>query len=229
MVSLLRRHPNPLLAASVPAHLLRRFSALPDVDHPPLPASTPTTPASTRSSILDLQLAVRGEADPARIHSLVATTLSRPDDYPCLHGSRPLFSLAVSCLPRLRRLDLAVSLLCALLDSALASPGLLTRAISLFSGPNNALRAFSDSAPVACSNVSLSALLSALFGAGRVDDVESTLASAESSFGVAPGRASHNVFGASEKSKRDGRKKGEKKGKKGDVDTLTCGVYMGPR
>ncbi|BAH95492.1 uncharacterized protein [Oryza sativa Japonica Group] len=181
MVSLLRRHPNPLLAASVPAHLLRRFSALPDVDHPPLPTSTPT-PASTCSSILDLQLAVCGEADLARIHSLVATTLSRPDDYPCLHGSRPLFSLAVSCLPRLRRLDLAVSLLCALLDSALASPGLLTRAISLFSGPNNALRAFSDSAPVACSNVSLSALLSALFGAGRVDDVESTLASAESSF-----------------------------------------------
>ncbi|EAY82078.1 hypothetical protein OsI_37275 [Oryza sativa Indica Group] len=146
MVSLLRRHPNPLLAASVPAHLLRRFSALPDVDHPPLPTSTPT-PASTCSSILDLQLAVCGEADLARIHSLVATTLSRPDDYPCLHGSRPLFSLAVSCLPRLRRLDLAVSLLCALLDSALASTGLLTRAISLFSGPNNALRAFSDSAP----------------------------------------------------------------------------------
>uniref|UniRef100_A0A0E0BN70 Uncharacterized protein n=1 Tax=Oryza glumipatula TaxID=40148 RepID=A0A0E0BN70_9ORYZ len=121
MVSLLRCHPNPLLAASVPAHLLRRFSALPDVDHPPLPTSTPT-PASTCSSILDLQHAVCGEADLARIHSLVATTLSRPDDYPCLHGSRPLFSLAVSCLPRLRRLDLAVSLLCALLDSALASP-----------------------------------------------------------------------------------------------------------
>ncbi|EEE51165.1 hypothetical protein OsJ_31940 [Oryza sativa Japonica Group] len=133
MASLLRRHrhPHPLPAA----HLLRRFSALPDVDHPPPPASTPTTPASTRSPILDLQLAVRGEADPARIHSLVATALSRPDDYPRLHGSRPLFSLAASRLARLRRPDLAASLLRALLDSAPGSPGLLARAISLFPGP----------------------------------------------------------------------------------------------
>uniref|UniRef100_A0A0E0F211 Uncharacterized protein n=1 Tax=Oryza meridionalis TaxID=40149 RepID=A0A0E0F211_9ORYZ len=57
--SILCRHPNLLPAAGVPAHLLHRFSALPDVDHPSLPTSTPT-PTSTRSSILDLQLAVRG-------------------------------------------------------------------------------------------------------------------------------------------------------------------------
>uniref|UniRef100_I1QX79 Uncharacterized protein n=1 Tax=Oryza glaberrima TaxID=4538 RepID=I1QX79_ORYGL len=44
MASLLRRHPNPLPAAGVPAHLIRRFSTLPDVDHPPLPTSTPTPP-----------------------------------------------------------------------------------------------------------------------------------------------------------------------------------------
>uniref|UniRef100_A0A0E0F212 Uncharacterized protein n=1 Tax=Oryza meridionalis TaxID=40149 RepID=A0A0E0F212_9ORYZ len=97
-------------------------------------------------------------------------------------------------------------------------------------GPRRrALHAFSNSAPTVRSDAYLSTLLFALFHAGRVDDVKSTLASAESSFGVAPSRASHNVLGASEKSKRDGRKKGEKRGKKGDVDTLTCGVYMGPR
>ncbi|XP_015697031.2 pentatricopeptide repeat-containing protein At1g61870, mitochondrial-like [Oryza brachyantha] len=196
MASLLRRRPRPHpLPAGVPSHLLCRFSALPQVDHPP-PTSAPTstTPASTRASVLDLQLAVRGEADPARIHSLVAGALSNPSEYPRLHASRPLFSLAASRLARLRRPDLAASLLHTLLASAPPSAGLLARAISLFPGPEDALRAFSDSAPSARSDVSLSALLSALLRAGRVEEIKSTVASAESSFGFAPGRASHNVL-----------------------------------
>ncbi|KAL5224445.1 hypothetical protein ABZP36_011084 [Zizania latifolia] len=189
MASLLRRRPHPH-PAGVPAHLLRRFSALPDVDPSP-PTSTP--PTLTRASVLDLQLAVRGETDPARIHSLVASALSSPE-YPRLHTSRQLFSLVASRLGRLRRPDLSASLLHTLLDSGPASPGLLARAISLFPGPDDALRAFSSSAPAARSDVSLSALLSALFRAGRFDDIKSTVASAESSLGVPPGRASHNVL-----------------------------------
>ncbi|KAL5230231.1 hypothetical protein ABZP36_029007 [Zizania latifolia] len=188
----LRRRPRPH-PAGVPAHLLRRFSALPDVDPSPPTSTPPSTPISTRASVLDLQLAVRGETDPARIHSLVTSALSSPE-YPRLHTSRPLFSLAASRLARLRRPDLATSLLLTLLDSGPASPGLLARAISLFPGPDDALRAFSSSAPAARSDVSLSALLSALFRAGRFDDIKSTVASAESSLGVSPGRASHNVL-----------------------------------
>uniref|UniRef100_A0A0E0IXI5 Uncharacterized protein n=1 Tax=Oryza nivara TaxID=4536 RepID=A0A0E0IXI5_ORYNI len=174
MASLLRRHPNPLPAAGVPAHLIRRFSMLPDVDHPPLPTSTPTP---------RLHLTVRGEANLARTHSLVASALSRPDDYPRLHGSRPLFSLAASRLQRLRRLDLAASLLCALLDSARRPPPR--------QHPPRVLRLHAR-CPL---QRLLSVLLSALFGASRVDNVESTLASAESSFGVVPGRVSYNVLG----------------------------------
>ncbi|KAL6640919.1 hypothetical protein ACP70R_019100 [Stipagrostis hirtigluma subsp. patula] len=196
-ILLRRRHTAQPRAA---ARLLRAFSALPDVDHSATSARTPAAPpasasasASTRASVLDLQLAVRAETDPARIHSLVASALSS-HDLPRLHTSRPLFSLATSRLARLRRPDLAASLLHLLLASAPASPGLLARALSLFPGPDDALRAFSSSAPSARSDVSLSALLSALHRAGRLDDLKSTFASAESSFGVAPGRASHNVL-----------------------------------
>uniref|UniRef100_A0A0D9XKT8 Pentacotripeptide-repeat region of PRORP domain-containing protein n=1 Tax=Leersia perrieri TaxID=77586 RepID=A0A0D9XKT8_9ORYZ len=195
MASSLRRHPHSLPSSSAAAaHLLRRFSALPDVDHPP-PTSTPTTPRS--SPILDLQLAIRGESDPTRIHSLVAAALSSPSTYPRLHTSRPLFSLAASRLARLRRPDLAASILHSLLAAAPGgnpSPGLLARAISLFPSPDDALRAFSDSPPSARSDLSLSALLSSLLRAGRVDEVKATLDSAEGSLGVAPGRASHNVL-----------------------------------
>ncbi|KAF6994657.1 hypothetical protein CFC21_011311, partial [Triticum aestivum] len=111
-----------------------------------------------------------------------------------LHTSRDLFSLAASRLDRLHRPDLAASLLDQLLASAPVSPGLLARALSLFPGPDDAVRAFSSSAPAARSDVSLSALLSALLRAGRIDDLKSTFKSAESSLGVAPGRASHNVL-----------------------------------
>jgi pentatricopeptide repeat protein len=143
--------------------------------------------------VLDLQLAVRAETDPARIHSLVASALSS-HDFPRLHTSRQLFSLAASRLTRLRRPDLAASLLHNLLASAPPSPGLLARALSLFPGPDDALQAFSSSPPAARSDISLSALLSALLRAGRLDDLKSTFASAESSLGVAPARASHNVL-----------------------------------
>ncbi|XP_037475344.1 pentatricopeptide repeat-containing protein At3g13150-like [Triticum dicoccoides] len=161
MASLLRRrHPHP---SAVSAHLLRRLSALPDVDPSPAP------------------------------HSLVASALSSPD-YHRLHTSRDLFSLAASRLDRLHRPDLAASLLDQLLASAPVTPGLLARALSLFPGPDDAVRAFSSSAPAARSDVSLSALLSALLRAGRIDDLKSTFKSAESSLGVAPGRASHNVL-----------------------------------
>ncbi|GJN20901.1 hypothetical protein PR202_gb08335 [Eleusine coracana subsp. coracana] len=193
---LLRRrlaaHPR---AAAAPSARLRAFSALPDVDPSSASgsASNPAAPTSTRSSVLDLQLAIRGETDPARIHSLVTSALSN-HEFPRLHTSRSLFSLAVARLARLRRPDLATSLLDLLLASAPPSPGLLARALSLFQGPEDALRAFSNSAPTARSDVSLSALLSALLRAGRIDDLKSTFASAESSLGVAPGRASHNVL-----------------------------------
>ncbi|KAE8819028.1 pentatricopeptide repeat-containing protein [Hordeum vulgare] len=186
---LLRRHPHP---SAVSAHLLRRLSALADVD--PSPASAPAPGrAAVRASIIDLQLAVRAETDPDRVHSLVASALSSPD-YHRLHTSRALFSLAASRLDRLRRPDLAASLLDQLLASAPVSPGLLARALSLFPGPDDAVRAFSSSAPAARSDVSLSALLSALLRAGRIDDLKSTFKSAESSLGVAPGSASHNVL-----------------------------------
>ncbi|XBJ09059.1 hypothetical protein VPH35_014207 [Triticum aestivum] len=190
MASLLRRrHPHP---SAVSAHLLRRLSALPDVDPSPAPAPAPAR-AAARASIIDLQLAVRAETDPDRVHSLVASALSSPD-YHRLHTSRDLFSLAASRLDRLHRPDLAASLLDQLLASAPVSPGLLARALSLFPGPDDAVRAFSSSAPAARSDVSLSALLSALLRAGRIDDLKSTFKSAESSLGVAPGRASHNVL-----------------------------------
>lgn len=190
MASLLRRrHPHP---SAVSAHLLRRLSALPDVD--PSPASAPAPARSAvRASIIDLQLAVRSETDPDRVHSLVASALSSPD-YHRIHTSRALFSLAASRLDRLHRPDLAASLLDQLLASAPVSPGLLARALSLFPGPDDAVRAFSSSAPAARSDVSLSALLSALLRAGRIDDLKSTFKSAESSLGVAPGCASHNVL-----------------------------------
>ncbi|KAM3402273.1 hypothetical protein ACQJBY_006285 [Aegilops geniculata] len=188
MASLLRRrHPHP---SAVSAHLLRRLSALPDVD--PSPAPAPAR-AAARASIIDLQLAVRAETDPDRVHSLVASALSSPD-YHRLHTSRDLFSLAASRLDRLHRPDLAASLLDQLLASAPVSPGLLARALSLFPGADDAVRAFSSSAPAARSDVSLSALLSALLRAGRIDDLKSTFKSAESSLGVAPGCASHNVL-----------------------------------
>ncbi|XP_020156497.1 uncharacterized protein [Aegilops tauschii subsp. strangulata] len=190
MASLLRRrHPHP---SAVSAHLLRRLSALPDVDPSPAPAPAPAR-AAARASIIDLQLAVRAETDPDRVHSLVASALSSPN-YHRLHTSRDLFSLAASRLDRLHRPDLAASLLDQLLASAPVSPGLLARALSLFPGPDDAVRAFSSSAPAARSDVSLSALLSALLRAGRIDDLKSTFKSAESSLGVAPGRASHNVL-----------------------------------
>ncbi|KAJ1295111.1 hypothetical protein BS78_01G198800 [Paspalum vaginatum] len=190
---LLRRHAASPRAAS--ARLLRAFSALPDVDPSAssIPTPTPAAPTSARAPVLDLQLAVRAETDPARIHSLVASALSS-HDLPRLHTSRQLFSLATSRLIRLRRPDLAASLLNFLLASAPPSPGLLARALSLFPGPDDALRAFSSSPPAARSDVSLSALLSALLRAGRLDDLKSTFASAESSFGVTPDRASHNVL-----------------------------------
>ncbi|XP_044449276.1 pentatricopeptide repeat-containing protein At3g22470, mitochondrial, partial [Triticum aestivum] len=184
-----RRHPHP---SAVSAHLLRRLSALPDVDPSPAPAPAPAR-AAARASIIDLQLAVRAETDPDRVHSLVASALSSPD-YHRLHTSRDLFSLAASRLDRLHRPDLAASLLDQLLASAPVSPGLLALALSLFPGPDDAVRAFSSSAPAARSDVSLSALLSALLRAGRIDDLKSTFKSAESSLGVAPGRASHNVL-----------------------------------
>ncbi|KAF8672365.1 hypothetical protein HU200_049567 [Digitaria exilis] len=194
---LLRRHraAQPSAAAAASTRLLRAFSALPDVDPSSSPAATPTraAPTSARDPVLDLQLAIRGEADPGRIHSLVASALSS-DGIPRLHTSRQLFSLATSRLTRLRRPDLAASLLHKLLASAPPSPGLLARALSLFPGPDDALRAFSSSPPAARSDVSLSALLSALLRAGRLDDLKSTFASAESSLGVAPDRASHNVL-----------------------------------
>ncbi|XBJ24099.1 hypothetical protein VPH35_002053 [Triticum aestivum] len=190
MASLLRRrHPHP---SAVSAHLLRRLSALPDVDPSPAPAPA-TARAAARASIIDLQLAVRAETNPDRVHSLVASALSSPD-YHRLHTSRDLFSLAASRLDRLHRPDLAASLLDQLLASAPVTPGLLARALSLFPGPDDAVRAFSSSAPAARSDVSLSALLSALLRAGRIDDLKSTFKSAESSLGVAPGRASHNVL-----------------------------------
>uniref|UniRef100_A0ACD5TJA1 Uncharacterized protein n=1 Tax=Avena sativa TaxID=4498 RepID=A0ACD5TJA1_AVESA len=193
---LLRRHTHPS-TATVSAHLLRRFSALPDVD--PSPASSPdpapvlAAPASPRASIIDLQLAVRAETDPERVHSLVASALSNPD-YHRLHTSRPLFSLAASRLARFHRPDLAASLLDKLLVSAPPSPGLLARALSLFPAPDDAVRAFSSSPPAARSDVSLSAFLSALLRAGRLDELKSTFQSAESTLGVAPGCASHNVL-----------------------------------
>jgi pentatricopeptide repeat protein len=139
--------------------------------------------------VVDLQLAVRAESDPAHIYSLVASALSS-DDFPRLHTSRQLFSLATSRLNRLRRPDLAASLLDLLLASAPPSPGLLARALSLYPGPDDALRAFSSSAPATRSDVSLSAFLRA----GRLDDIKSTITLAESSHGVTPGRASHNVL-----------------------------------
>ncbi|CAN6299032.1 unnamed protein product [Urochloa humidicola] len=202
MASLILRraaaHPSAVAAAaaaSASTRLLRAFSALPDVDPSASPAATPTpaAPNSASASVLDLQLAVRAETDPARIHSLVGSALSS-HDHPRLHTSRQLFSLATSRLTRLRRPDLAASLLHQLLASAPPSPGLLARALSLFPGPEDALRAFSSSPPTTRSDVSLSALLSALLRAGRLDDLKSTFASAESSFGVAPARASHNVL-----------------------------------
>ncbi|KAG2548340.1 pentatricopeptide repeat-containing protein At1g61870, mitochondrial-like [Panicum virgatum] len=201
MASLLRRRRHaarPCAAASASTRLLRAFSALPDVDPSASPAATgtpaaPTSTSARSSAVLDLQLAVRAEADPARIHSLVASALSN-HDLPRLHTSRQLFSLATSRLTRLRRPDLAASLLHQLLASAPPSPGLLARALSLFPGPDDALRAFSASPPAARSDVSLSALLSALLRAGRLKDLKSTFASAESSLGVAPARASHNVL-----------------------------------
>ncbi|CAN6287926.1 unnamed protein product [Urochloa humidicola] len=188
-------HPSAAAAAAASTRLLRAFSALPDVDPSASAAatSTPAAAASARASVLDLQLAVRAETDPARIHSLVASALSN-QDYPRLHTSRQFFSLTTSRLTRLRRPDLAASLLHQLLASAPPSPGLLARALSLFPGPDDALRAFSSSPPAASSDVSLSALLSALLRAGRLDDLKSTFASAESSLGVAPARASHNVL-----------------------------------
>ncbi|XP_062201428.1 small ribosomal subunit protein mS86 (rPPR1)-like [Phragmites australis] len=195
MASLLRRrhaaHPRAA-AAAASARVLRAFSALPDVDPSATSTPTPAAPASS-AKVLDLLHAVRAEGDPARVHSLVASALSS-DDLPRLHTSRPLFSLAASRLVRLRRPDLAASLLDLLLASAPPSPGLLARALSLFPGPDDALRAFSSSAPSARSDVSLSALLSALLRAGRLDDLKSTFTSAESSLGVAPGCASHNVL-----------------------------------
>ncbi|KAG2537405.1 pentatricopeptide repeat-containing protein At1g09820-like [Panicum virgatum] len=199
MASLLlrRRHAAHPCAAAF-TRLLRAFSALPDVDPSASPAATrtpaaPTSTSARSSAVLDLQLAVRAEADPARIHSLVASALSNPD-LPRLHTSRQLFSLATSRLTRLRRPDLAASLLHQLLASAPPSPGLLARALSLFPGPDDALRAFSASPPAARSDVSFSALLSALLRAGRLEDLKSTFATAESSLGVAPARASHNVL-----------------------------------
>ncbi|CAM0956740.1 unnamed protein product [Alopecurus aequalis] len=197
MASLLRRRHTHQSAASVSAHLLRRFSALPDIDPSPASASLPTpaaaAPASPRASIIDLQLAVRAETDPDRVHSLVASALSNPN-YHRLHTSRPLFSLAAARLARFHRPDLTASLLDLLLASAPASPGLLARALSLFPAPDNAVRAFSSSPPAARSDVSLSALLSALLRAGRFDELKSTFESAESTLGVAPGCASHNVL-----------------------------------
>ena len=130
MASLLlrRRHAAHPCAAAF-TRLLRAFSALPDVDPSASPAATrtpaaPTSTSARSSAVLDLQLAVRAEADPARIHSLVASALSNPD-LPRLHTSRKLFSLATSRLIRLRRPDLATSLLHQLLASAPPSPGLL--------------------------------------------------------------------------------------------------------
>ncbi|XP_066386945.1 small ribosomal subunit protein mS86 (rPPR1)-like [Miscanthus floridulus] len=200
MASLLlrRRHAaHPRAAAAACAPFLRAFFALPDVDPSASSTATPTpaapTTTSARAPVLDLQLAVRAESDPARIHSLVASALSS-DDFPRLHTSRQLFSLATSRLTRLRRPDLVASLLDLLLASAPPSPGLLARALSLYPGPDDALRAFSSSPPAARSDVSLSALLSAFLRAGRLDDIKSTFALAESSHGVAPGRASHNVL-----------------------------------
>ncbi|KQJ97176.1 pentatricopeptide repeat-containing protein At1g61870, mitochondrial [Brachypodium distachyon] len=201
MASLLRRrHAHP---PTVSAHLIRRFSALPDIDPAPTPVPAavpdptatpdPTAPASARASVLDLQLAVRAETDPTRVHSLVASALSNPE-FHRLHTSRALFSLAASRLDRLRRPDLTASLLDLLIASAPPSPGLLARALSLFPGPDDAVRAFSSSVPEARSDVSLSALLDALLRAGRLDDLKYTFKSAESSLGVAPGRASHNVL-----------------------------------
>ncbi|AQK65004.1 Pentatricopeptide repeat-containing protein mitochondrial [Zea mays] len=133
--------------------------------------------------------AVGGGRAIAHIYSLVASALSS-DDFPRLHTSRQLFSLATSRLNRLRRPDLAASLLDLLLASAPPSPGLLARALSLYPGPDDALRAFSSSAPATRSDVSLSAFLRA----GRLDDIKSTITLAESSHGVTPGRASHNVL-----------------------------------
>ncbi|KAL5214862.1 hypothetical protein ABZP36_004014 [Zizania latifolia] len=59
-------------------------------------------------SILDLQHAVRGETDPARIHSLITSALSSPE-YSRLHTSLPLFSLTTSRLACLHHPDLATS------------------------------------------------------------------------------------------------------------------------
>jgi hypothetical protein len=151
MASLLlrRRHAAHPSAAAASTRLLRAFSALPDVDPSASPAATRTPAAPTpTSAVLDLQLAVRAEADPARIHSLVASALSN-HDLPRLHTSRQLFSLATSRLTRLRRPDLAASLLHQLLASAPPSPGLLARALSLFPGHDDAFRAFSASPPAA--------------------------------------------------------------------------------
>ncbi|XP_051187190.1 uncharacterized protein [Lolium perenne] len=201
MASLLRRrHAHPSTAA-VSAHLLRRFSALPDLDPSPasasasasVPAPTLAAPAAPRASIIDLQLAVRAATDPDRLHALVSSALSSPD-YHRLHTSRPLFSLAAARLARFHRPDLTASLLDQLLASAPPTPGILARALSLFPAPDDAIRAFSSSPPAARSDVSLSALLSALLRAGRLDELKSTFKSAESALGVAPGCASHNVL-----------------------------------
>ncbi|XP_048552683.1 pentatricopeptide repeat-containing protein At3g13150-like [Triticum urartu] len=147
MASLLRRrHPHP---SAVSAHLLRRLSALPDVD----PSPPATAPARPGASIID---------SPASPSTQSRRRRTAPPDQ--------------------------------LLASAPVTPGLLARALSLFPGPDDAVRAFSSSAPAARSDVSLSALLSALLRAGRIDDLKSTFKSAESSLGVAPGRASHNVL-----------------------------------
>ncbi|KAK1694961.1 hypothetical protein QYE76_011658 [Lolium multiflorum] len=199
MASLLRRRNAHPSTAAVSAHLLRRFSALPDLDpspasaSAPVPAPTLAAPAAPRASIIDLQLAVRAATDPDRLHALVASALSSPD-YHRLHSSRPLFSLAAARLARFRRPDLTASLLSQLLASAPPTPGILARAVSLFPSPDDAVRAFSSSPPAARSDVSLSALLSALLRAGRLDELKSTFKSAESTLGVAPGCASHNVL-----------------------------------
>uniref|UniRef100_A0A0D3HHK2 Uncharacterized protein n=1 Tax=Oryza barthii TaxID=65489 RepID=A0A0D3HHK2_9ORYZ len=145
MASLLRRHPNPLPAAGVPAHLIRRFSTLPDVDHPPLPTSTPTPPPPPHRPR-------RGQPSPHPLHrchrALPPQRLPAPPRLPpallprCVPSPAPPPTrprrLAPLRPPRLRA----------------ASPGLLARAISLFSSPDDTLRAFSDSAPAARSNVS---------------------------------------------------------------------------
>ncbi|XP_073000795.1 small ribosomal subunit protein mL103 (rPPR7)-like [Typha latifolia] len=170
------------------------FSALPE----PLPSSSPSPSPSSPPApkpIHHLKTLIRSEPDPDQITSLFLSSTHLPR----FHSNRPLFSLAVAKLSRLRRPDLVRSLLDPFLSdpNSPKSEGFLTRLISLYSSaslPDAALEAFLSPSPHPRSDVSLSALLAAFLRSRRFDEVKSIFNRAADEFKIDPGLVSHNVL-----------------------------------